>query len=243
MSLVVTTSEQAGAAERARAARVARLLSAPLRSRREVDWTGPVLVVGRRRLFVRIDGRELGWHPGMVHTRLEAGPRHPMARAMRPRAGELVLDGTLGFGTDAAFLARAFGVRVVGVEASPLVALLAGEGLRASGDPIRVVCAESGALLDAVPAGAVDVVYGDPLFEHVTGAHGTLALPRRFGSRRGVDAAWLLAARRAARRVVVVKDDVDGDLLERLGAERIEVGRGRTRYGAWRSLEGHHGDP
>lgn len=231
MRIQVTPSDNAGAPSRARARQIAALLRGHYRRRREVDWSEPVLVVGTGGLRVRHEGRELCWNPGLLHTRLEAGAKHPLVRAIGASEGP-VLDTTLGLGTDATFLARWFGCKVIGLEASPILALLAAAGLRGAGEGgVHVVCAESGAWLAGAPARSVGVVYADPLFDEA-GTGSTLALVRLLGSRASVDHEWLALARRVARERVVVKDSARGDLLEKLRPERIERSK-TTRFGIW----------
>jgi predicted methyltransferase len=203
------------------------------RARGSVDWSQAVLVVGRARLFVRSAGRDLKWHPGMLHARFEAGVRHPLARAVDGRVGELFLDATLGLGTDATFLTRLFRVRTIGVERSPVMAMMAAEGLSRAEPDIRVVCADATVFLGSLPDAAVDVVIGDPMFAPTATPSPSLAVVRLLGTHAELDGRWLGEARRVARRRVVVKDVRGGTLLERLGAENIERGGERTRYGVW----------
>jgi hypothetical protein len=226
MPIQVTPSAVSGSAVEARWRRIASIPGFVGVERAAVDWSQPVLLVGRARLFVRLEGQDFGWHRGLWHTRIEAGDRHPLIRALG--AAATVLDTTLGFGTDAAFVRSWLGARVFGVEASPLLALLAAEGLRSQ---VPVVCADARTFLAGLRPGAVDAIVADPLFTEVRGVSTSFDLVRRFGVRAGIDAAWLAEARRVARRVVV-KDATKGTLLEELGVEHV-VDSPRTRYGVW----------
>jgi hypothetical protein len=233
----VTTSDRRSAASRDRARHLASRFGWTCRRRAEVDWSEPVLVVQQHRLAVVVDGRSYAWHPGLLHARKEAGQQHPMIRAGALRPGDAVLDTTLGLGTDAAFLAHITGRTVLAVEASPVLALLVAEGTAAAGLPVRVICARSEHVLRALPDGAVDAVYCDPLFKPGRTVNHSLQLYREVGDPWRPGPEWLAEARRVARRRVVIKDEARGDLLENLGPDGVlSTNRGDVRYG-WFGLE------
>ncbi len=234
----VTVSRNAASSERDRALRIAGALGMRWRERTDVDWSVPVLVCTRIGLRVYAEGAELRCHPGMLHAKLASGEAYPLARALPLSPGAVVLDTTLGLGTDAAYLACRLEVRVVGVEASPAIALITAEGLRTAAPTVSVVCAEAAEWMAAMPARSVHAVYADPLFPRaVLGPNATsgLDLVRLLGRRARVDHTWLDAALRVATDRVVVRAHVDDPLLDELGApEIIEPRRRRPRLGIWR---------
>lgn len=196
-----------------------------------------MLVVERTGLAVRHEGRRWRWHPGLLHTRLEAGERHPVVRALEPLPGEVLVDATLGLGTDAIFLARFTGRPVVGIEIAPVLALLAAEGLRDRGDPVRVICAHSEEWLAGRPDRSVGAIFADPMFPGGRDPNPSLGLVRALAEHAPIGRDWMAHAVRVARRVVVVRDApaAESDMLERLGAPEVLVPRsGRNRYGRWR---------
>lgn len=156
---------------------------------------------------------------------------------MRLEAGHVLLDTTLGLGIDAVWLRELFDVSVVGVEASPAIALMTAEGLGRAGMGMPIVCAESGDYLATLPDDSVDVVYCDPLFERKRlgdGACHTLAGVRAVGFRGAIDAVWLGEALRVARSQVVIRDHWDGTLLGELGAPTVLTRKkGVPRIGTW----------
>ena len=99
----VTVSGRAREQELRRAASIAELPSFEFKQRAAVDWDATVLQVSRTGLCLKTPGREYHWHPGLLHTRVEAGWTHPLVRAMDLTQGDRVLDCTLGLGTDAHF--------------------------------------------------------------------------------------------------------------------------------------------
>jgi len=232
----VTTSSRATPTTLARAARISRLPGFELVRYPDRDPDAPALLVGRTGLALALGDRRFRWHPGLLHTRLEAGFNHPLVRAMDLQPGDRVLDSSLGLGTDAHFLGRLCGQPVTALEAVPALALITAEGLRGAGAPVRVICAEGTAFLRALPDGAFDIVQGDPMFPPGTGITHSLEVVRAIARHVPLGSEWLAEARRVARKRVVIRDVDPGELLEAMGCpEVLRVGRGRPRYGVWRS--------
>lgn len=230
----VSTSTRPTEATVRRAHDLARLPNLRWVERRALDPMSPALTVHRDGLRIRVEGRNHRWHPGLLHTRREAGWTHPLVRAMDLRPGDQVLDCSLGLGIDAMFVGELTGRRVLAVEAIAAVALLTAEGLTSVGAPVQVVHAEATAFLSTLPDGCVDVVQGDPMFPPGTGTTPSLAVLRHVARHEPMGHEWLHQARRVARRRVVVRDIPRGTLLEELAAEQILGTRpGRARYGVW----------
>lgn len=175
-------------------------------------------IVGREREELRGGGEVLYIHPGLFYLKRVTGPSHPLLRALHPDGeaplGALV-DGTLGLAGDAIHAASALGVRVIGCEASPVLAALLEEGLprlaRAgrgwSPGAARVELRREDALttLRGLADDAVDVVYLDPMFEEPLRASAGFELVRRYAVHAPLSEALLAEAWRVAARRVVVK--------------------------------------
>ena len=108
---------------------------------------------------------------------------------------------------DARVAARLVGPkgRLVGLEASLPLAMLAAEGLRREPEEprsarIEVYRADCRTYLGALPSGSFDVVLFDPMFSRERRAQPSFALLRRLASPTRLDASTLAAARRARRR-------------------------------------------
>lgn len=168
-----------------------------------------------------------GFHGGMAHLRrlrLAAGEEDTFIRVAELRAGDSVLDCTLGLGQDALVATLAVGPqgRVVGVEKSlPLCALVA-EGLeRYELGPdscrIKVVHADAYEHLRTLPAGAFDVVCFDPMFARPRKAQPGFDVLRRFAEHAPLTPEALQEGRRVARRWVIVKGARYSDDLKKLG--------------------------
>lgn len=187
-----------------------------------------LLVVERTGVSLWDDEGSARWAQGLAALRLRAldagGQAEALVRVGGLVAGEHVLDCTLGLAQDARVAARLVGPqgRVVGLEASLPLAMLAAEGLRAEApEPrsasIEVQHADSRTVLLSLGSKSVDVVLFDPMFSRERAAQPSFALLRRLACRAALDVATLAAARRVARRVVLVKAPRYGTELKTLG--------------------------
>jgi len=198
----------------------------------------------------------LFFHPGMAHQRLAAissGQSDRLVRAADVRSGDVVVDATLGPGTDSLVLAAAVGAsgRVVAMESSPWLARLFRWGQRHEAarypsivallERISVLEGEHTELLAELKQNSVDIVYFDPMFRHPI-YHETANIE---GARwltdasAVVDAAWTLA-QRATRRSVVLKERPYSGEFERFGL-LPDKPRAKLAYGVWKK-EGFRGE-
>jgi 16S rRNA (guanine1516-N2)-methyltransferase len=255
--LALTTTFHAPAADAASAREAAQRHSLPFlpRGRRSLDEIASaagaeaLVVVGAGRVSLFLDGEERRWDPGMGvlrARRLASGDgrtRDTFLDAAGLRAGEEVLDATLGLAADALVAAAAVGPagRVLGVESSPALALLAELGLprlaRAGGGlpaaaRVEVRCCDVASLLPTLPDRSFDLVVFDPMFRHPRAEPAGFDLVRRLGDPRPLSPETLAEARRVARRAVLVKDGTPGWDLARLGLTPLPSARGAHRlYG------------
>jgi len=138
-------------------------------------------------------------------------------------AGERVLDATLGFGQDARVAARLVGPagQVVGLESSLPLAVLVQATLarerRERSAWIEVLHREAGEFLADTGTGAFDVVLFDPMFARALASQPGFELLRRHANPAPLTAPMLAAARRVARRLVLVKSARYTPALKALG--------------------------
>ena len=188
----------------------------------------------------------LHWHPSMAIPRLRQlarGGTDTFLRAADLAPGDKVIDCTLGFGADALLAALAVGDGgvVLGIEASPIIALLTEYGLRveaasfASGNKpmdaissrITVHAGESLAFLRTQADASWELVYFDPMFRAVNPRASDMGSIRPLACDLPVDADLLAEAFRVCRKRVVLKERWFSPLFERLGADHVV----RTKYG------------
>lgn len=248
MNLIVTTIHKPTPAAAECAQKLADRLGAPLveRGRCSLDslcadyGVDTVLVAAKNGPVVHTPGGEFFFHLSMAELRinnLKDGKPDHMVAAMGLAPGMSVLDCTLGLATDAAvasFVAGEEG-RVVGLEASALVAAVTGYGLAFfdSGRPdvdaalrrIEVLSVDYNAYLASLPAAAFDVVYFDPMFRTPVAASSSLRPIRHLADPRPVSPEAIIAACRVARRRVVLKETSGSGEFARLGFKSVVGGK------------------
>lgn len=238
MIAAVTTGRKSGDREASRAARLARewgLHFIPRagrsigRIREEARAAGvkrdAVLVVEDGDLKLYLGETCFHYHPGMGLNRLRRvmrGEDDWMLRAMDVRAGDHILDATLGLASDLLVASYAAGPagRAVGLESEALVALVVREGLQTYDHPsreivaamrrIHVVHADYRDYLRRQESKSFDVVYFDPMFDKPVEESHQIAPLRHLANPAPLDFDALEEAVRVARRRVVVKDRRDG---------------------------------
>ena len=147
----------------------------------------------------------------------------PLQRLGQLAPGERVLDATLGFAQDARVAARLVGPggRVLGLESSLPLAVFADATIRRESTPasahIEVRHAESSSVLGEMLAGSMDVVLLDPMFGRALAAQPGFEILRRLADPSPLTPRTLDAARRVARRVVLVKAARYTPVLRSLG--------------------------
>ncbi len=198
------------------------------------------LVLGGDGWTLQDGGGRLRFSPGMGLLRVKRldrgqGADDVLVRLGELRAGDVVVDATLGLAADATVCARVVGPRgrVLGLEKSVALAALVGEGLRRAPLPpgcaeIEVRCADGLEALGAMAAGSADVVVLDPMFERPKRAAPAFEVLRRHACHAPVTVELLEAARRVARRWVLVKCGRYGKELRRLGLEQEPATRSAT---------------
>jgi hypothetical protein len=181
------------------------------------------------------------WSGGMADLRihrLDTGIPQPdhLLRAGEVRAGDEVLDCTLGRGHDALVLEHV-AARVVAVETSLPLFAWTSEGLRRRGSKVECRFAEAREALRAMAADSFDCVFFDPMFSKRAHHEAGFAMVRRHGEPTGLDEELLALARRVARRWVVVKAAPQAGELFHLGLEVVPFKR-HAELRFWRAAPG-----
>ena len=175
------------------------------------------------------------YHPSMAKNRLTAWRKKQqpdaLARAAELRPGDAFLDCTLGMGADAltaAYFTEEAG-RVVGVESSPLIALIIRWGMRIYAETtehlwmrpalsrIEVVNADYLDYLRALPDDSFDVVYFDPMFRQPVYESQAISVIRSLANPAPLSPEAVQEACRVARRCVLLKEKQISGEFERLG--------------------------
>lgn len=248
MRIVVTTGRERSFAHELEAQELAERCQLPFAPRGDrrlealaADTGAEILAIASAEgLVLWRDGVKLRFSAGMAELRIKrvlAGEREPLVQLGELRAGDTVLDCTLGLARDALVMA-ASGASVHGLEAVPLLAAFCEAGLReiagaaaeVSGR-VRVEPARHPAFLASAPARAYDVIYFDPMFTDEVAMPPEYELFRALADPSPLDAEAVAQARRVARRAVIVKDGPRGNLVKKLGVPLRELTFGtRVRY-------------
>ncbi len=175
------------------------------------------------------------YHPSMAKNRLTAWRKKQqpdaLARAAGIHPGDAFLDCTLGMGADAlaaSYFVEAAG-HVVGVECSPLIALIVRWGMRLYAETtehlwmrpalsrIEVVQADYEEYLKNLPEKSFDVVYFDPMFRQPVYESQAISVIRSLANPAPLSPEAVREACRVARRCVLLKEKQASGEFERLG--------------------------
>ncbi|WP_018133359.1 class I SAM-dependent methyltransferase [Effusibacillus pohliae] len=237
-SLVVTTVPNPSEAQVRQAMRLAQELhvryvprKTTVRKMRRQLRVDQILVAGER-LTLFVEDQEVFFHPSMALVRVKrmlAGDTDVLIEKSGLQRGDSVLDCTLGMGADAIVFAHAAGPhgKVVGIERSPVLAVLVREGLCTWKSDVpefdqamRRVQVRTGDHLDsmrALPDQSVDVVYFDPMFRVTVADAHSFQPVRLLSVPDPLSPEAVQEAKRIARKSVVLKERPSSGEFERLG--------------------------
>lgn len=206
-----------------------------------------VLVVTKSGPVVYTPGGEYFFHLNMAELRinnLTNGKHDHMVTAMGLTSGTSVLDCTLGLATDAivaSFVTGEMGT-ILGLETSPIIAAITGQGLRqfcadspelsAALRRIKVKHADYNQLLPTLPDKCFDVVFFDPMFRAPIHNSSNLKPLRYLADDRPISQIAFQQACRIAKKRVVVKEANGSPEFKRLGISAVVGGKySSVQYG------------
>ena len=207
----------------------------------------PILILSKAQADLVHRGRVFRASFGMGFLRLvraRRGEVDPLVRGAALRAGEVVLDATLGLAADALIAAHATRAQVMGLEASPVLAAFVSAGLRrilvpgrVAAELIDVRCVDHRQALREMPDGSVDVVLFDPMFRSAGESGALFELVRTLAEHAPLATETLREAQRVARRGVLVKDAPPGNELARLGLRPLPSRRSPRFVFGWAAAQ------
>ena len=200
-----------------------------------------IIVVGANEgPIIYTPGGKYFFHLSMAELRIKNlinGKHDHMVTAMGLAPGMSVLDCTLGLASDAIVASYVTGTEgtIVGLEHSPILSLVAEEGLQtfASGDiklaaalrRIRVHQTDYLNYLKELPDNSFDIVFFDPMFREPVTSSSNLKPLRYLADSRPLDYDALKQAVRVASTRVVVKEKRNSTVFNELGIFRFIGGR------------------
>jgi len=248
LDFVVTTSNSPSPGQTERAKNIAVYFEVPFAERRDLSFKDlariscakGLLVLSLNRLTFIMGDHEFFFHPGLARLRIKGvrnGAADQMIGAMSLRAGDSVLDCTMGLGTDAIVASYAAGAagRVTGLESSAIIAELVKRGLSAYQDDdqdiklamrrINVINKNNKEYLASLEAGSYDIVYLDPMFRFPRLMSSAINTARMLANHDPVDCETVELAINVAARRVVMKERRGSAEFDRLGFKHIIGGR------------------
>ncbi|WP_430886076.1 class I SAM-dependent methyltransferase [Fusibacter sp. JL216-2] len=252
MKIGVTTAIQASQQVIERAQKVSRDLQRPYYERKKLGLNkllalhdlDHLLIVQESKLLLKSGDSEMFWHPGTAVIKLwdtGSGISNQLLKAVCPQADDVILDCTLGYGSDAIVLASALRGRgrVIGLEGSEIIAYLTKDGLenyenvnpkvKEAMSKIEVIHTDHASYLKTLDDESVDIVYFDPMFQNPNMKSKSMNVLREFAKMNTLNKDTLDEALRVCKKRVIVKERIGSGVFKTLG---IENRVGEIRYGS-----------
>lgn len=217
------------------------------------DLELPILHLTRQGTFLEAGEMRFSFHPSMALIRLiqlARGESDRFISATGLQRGDILLDATLGLGTDALVAAWKVGEEghVIAVEHSAILAALIREGLYTlahgplprveNPEKVKAWLALSEAarrievnwgdhqnILTHSPSASVDVIYFDPMFRNTREQSASIRPLHHFSDTRPLQKETILEACRVARKRVILKERKGSREFSRLGFSIHEGGK------------------
>ena len=207
-----------------------------------------IVVVGKDgiQLYRRDSGEPYFFHPNVAMIRVKRilnGEMDPLIEAANLGEGDIFLDCTLGYASDsivASFIVGEKGT-VIGVEASPVLAYLAQQGLQSwqhdflpieqAMRRIQVQTGDHLSHLKEMADNSVDVVYFDPMFEESIQESNALQTLAPFTCTSSLSEEAVAEAKRVARKKVVLKDHFRSTRFQQFGFQQQIRKTSKFHYG------------
>ena len=247
-NFVITTAHKGGTEQFQLAKKFSEELGFPLVPRDKLSLpelmekynVSGVLVTTSKKVYYFTGEEEFFFHPNMAAVRIKemrSGKTDQMIKAMDLHPGDSVLDCTLGLGSDAivaAFATQEAG-KVLGLEVSPVIAVLVRYGLKNYSFKskllssvlrnISVINVHHYEYLLHTADNSYDIVYFDPMFRRPKFKSLNMNLLRNLADSSPLTREVLREAIRVAKKRVVVKERRDSFEFARLGIDKIEGGK------------------
>ncbi|HHV65053.1 MAG TPA: class I SAM-dependent methyltransferase [Peptococcaceae bacterium] len=212
--------------------------------------TYPLLRITKNGFCVEHNGQTLFFHPSMALLRMiniKRGIGDRFLEATALAEGDILLDATLGLGSDALIASWAVGEKgkIIALENSLLIFLLVKEGLeRLTKQPLPkakskekeeawLELARASSRIDAryadhkdylqtLPDSSVDVIYFDPMFRITVNSSSAIKPLKALSCPEPLSPETIKEACRVARKRIVLKERRHGSEFSRLGFKELE---------------------
>lgn len=239
--MIVTTAGRTTSDLVSKAKKLSNTFGIPYRERNGISidtlkekFQDDVIIVGKNRVMISplIGGQDLFFHPNLAMVRAKRilkGEVEHLVNIAKLKEGMSFLDCTLGLASDsiiASLVVREEG-SVTGLEANPLLYLLASEGLTSfvSGNEsfnqamrrIHVMQEDHFHFLNEADTNSYDVVYFDPMFPSAIESSTGINSIRNLAYRSEITLNVIQEAKRVARQRVILKDHWKSQRFSELG--------------------------
>ncbi|MEK4969564.1 class I SAM-dependent methyltransferase [Cytobacillus sp. FSL R7-0696] len=255
--MFVTTSARTNPDETNKAKQVAMTLNLPFLHRRKRTIKSMVnqyetngIVVGKERMELYKVGEErpFFFHPSSAMfrlKRLQKGEHDPLIEICQLKAGSSFLDCTLGLASDSIVASYAVGEtgKVIGLEASKVIAYFVGQGLKEwpndnvimknSMERIEVVHDLAIDYLISVPDSSFECVYIDPMFETTIKESSNINALHSITYKGDLTDEMIIEAKRVSKERVVLKDHFRSERFQAFAFQQIKRKSAKFHYGVW----------
>jgi len=192
-------------------------------------------VVEKNRLIVKSESGEFFFHPSMAKVRMkniQKGLKDHLIECLQLTGDEIILDTTLGLGTEAILMASFLDSgTVIGLEASTPIFVVVRDGLanhRAKENwintamrKIQVIHADFKQFLRSCEENSYDIVYCDPMFENPVFESSSMNPLRPFAVYDTINADDVDQMFKVAKRRIVLKAHAKDSLFRRIPVDKI----------------------
>ncbi|WP_017549208.1 class I SAM-dependent methyltransferase [Salinicoccus carnicancri] len=253
--MIITTGSRTDQVTTARAKTLAEEYQHPFikRNKRSIDalfekYKTDIATVGREKLTIMpcSSTEPIHFHPSLSMIRAKRlinGENDAFTEACRLTAGMSVLDCTMGLAADSIIASLVTGDKgcVTAVEASPVLHMLATEGLKTYHSMIPVVDeamrriktvhADHRDYLRMLPDNSFDIVYFDPMFQETIKASNAIRKISAQAEKNRLTHETVTEAKRVAKHRVVLKDHWRSRRFEQFGFNQLKRKTSQVHYG------------
>lgn len=255
MEFIVTTSTRAEFDTISRALEISQNLSIPYFTRNKesiekIQSLNPdkgIFLVEKERNILLFNNYKYFFHPSMAKLRIKSirdGNYDHMIQAMELKAGDSLLDCTLGLASDAIVASFIIGDegKILGLEAVDILAWIVEKGLKKNQEAdidiqkamsrIKVINIDHHDFLAQTEPNSFDVIYFDPMFQRSVIKSSAIQAIKPFSCNKEIDINTINRAKEVAKGRIVIKERSGSKLFSHLGCNRIVGGKySKVAYG------------
>lgn len=192
-------------------------------------------VIEKNRIVVKSENSEFFFHPSMAKVRMkniQKGLKDHLIECLQLTGNEVILDTTLGLGTEAILMAAFLNSgKVVGIEGSTPIFVVVRDGLEnhkakenwinIAMKKIQIIHADFKQFLRSCPERSYDIIYCDPMFENPVFESSSMNPLRPFAIYDTINIDDIDQMLRITKKKVVLKAHAKDSLFKRIPVDKI----------------------